>query len=996
MNKNTRGASSSKLGSVSYVDLESLSVDPITGLPVRQAPTGVAVLGRISQLTKEHDCNGRRISRADAYITVAEELSEFWIFALNIYPVTRPAIVTMLRDSYEGRKGTKNKEAVAGLVSLLKYPVEKRKANWEQMMEKFNNKNITGFDIRSFDVRRVKDLENKHEVKMKEEDVKLYQDNCKLKVCKCDWKAPLKCAACPRQMYTSDEVDLEWRQWAERRKADRNTVDSLKEKDLKDKEKMKVVNTDQALGEIDPESSSHMEIDDKSDETFTLPTVSGLSLQSKMSGIGLRSSSSSALSSSDSVAFPKIPLRFGRRSLNPKVMRAMVHCQATYKVSDNDIEGLFVDVANMVFDQDWKKGDTKDFNENEFDEDEEVYELQEESVSQKRHTIVDEEGNNVETPPRKRRRVQADLTNHFPTRATRRRYLKHGALLNLRHVGQKILKKSQDQVITWGFDDTTKAAGCHLFDVKSSNITLDGEDMDRETYTTGFTSNLSHSGQDQATTLRHGLKVLSVLAGGECGEQFDESDMIENIDFWMSDRSADGTVLLDNLGIEENKRLKCNGHVTLTVDEAINSVLLDAESVIGRDKLLGGNIGNNAYKSNSSIITLGLIALAKGLSPSHAALSYSLYMRYKIWRTENDLDTADFKGFQSNRFGRTPELASLFLVHRDDLIRFFDETVDENSNMLVLALSQYINSEWFQLGCKIYNVFDDLITRPLCEILGIDKFGKQERDDRNWVGVKKFFEGKLSDLKSLETQNNPDNNFQRLVSSAAAKVRENLERQLNMMTFYKDDIDSETLSKMKHAPLTNSGCESRMAQLDVRVKFSGGAAPLDTLSDKQIVSVNKYLTSTDFDNEGAGELFKWARTSEEAKLAIGLQQDFLAQVKITKTLAAAAKKAAKEKKVRRAFKLGSECLGHGGPVTAENLQLLNTLSEKEIILEVSYLKATVASELKLRKRIQVPESGKYKMEKLPVEQLKLSIQNVLKPSGSVSSDVEKLLENLFK
>ena len=74
----------------------------------------------------------------------------------------------------------------------------------------------------------------------------------------------------------------------------------------------------------------------------------------------------------------------------------------------------------------------------------------------------------------------------------------------------------------------------------------------------------------------------------------------------------------------------------------------------------------------------------------------------------------------------------------------------------------------------------------------------------------------------------------------------------------------------------------------------------------------------------------------------------------------------------------------------------NTLSEKEIILEVSYLKATVASELKLRKRIQVPESGKYKMEKLPVEQLKLSIQNVLKPSGSVSSDVEKLLENLFK
>ena len=80
-----------------------------------------------------------------------------------------------------------------------------------------------------------------------------------------------------------------------------------------------------------------------------------------------------------------------------------------------------------------------------------------------------------------------------------------------------------------------------------------------------------------------------------------------------------------------------------------------------------------------------------------------------------------------------------------------------------------------------------------------------------------------------------------------------------MMTFYKDDIDTETLRKMKHAPLTNSGCESCMAQLDVRVKFSGGAAPLDTLSNKEIVSVNKHLTTNDFDSEGAGELFKWAK-----------------------------------------------------------------------------------------------------------------------------------------
>ena len=148
----------------------------------------------------------------------------------------------------------------------------------------------------------------------------------------------------------------------------------------------------------------------------------------------------------------------------------MVHCQTTYKVSDNDIEGLFVDVANMVFDQDWKKGESKDFNDNEFED-------EEERSSLKRQLPKDVNGNNPneeEIHLKKRRRVQNDLTNYFPSRATRRRWLKQGALLNLRHVGQKILRKSQDQVITWGFDDTTKAAGCHLFDVKTSNITLDG------------------------------------------------------------------------------------------------------------------------------------------------------------------------------------------------------------------------------------------------------------------------------------------------------------------------------------------------------------------------------------------------------------------------------------------------------------------------------------------------------------------------------------------
>ena len=172
--------------------------------------------------------------------------------------------------------------------------------------------------------------------------------------------------------------------------------------------------------------------------------------------------------------------------------------------------------------------------------------------------------------------MRPDLIYCFPSRATRRRWLRHGTLLNLRYVANKILKKQDEEVVTWGFDDTTKAAGVHLLDVKTSNITIDGDDRKRETYTTGFTPNLSHSGLDQAATLKHSLQMLAVLAG----KDMSVDDLIEQIDFWMSDRAADCDVLLDTLGVDEDKRLKCCQHVILTIDEAINKVFIETESMI--------------------------------------------------------------------------------------------------------------------------------------------------------------------------------------------------------------------------------------------------------------------------------------------------------------------------------------------------------------------------------------------------------------------------------
>ena len=138
-----------------------------------------------------------------------------------------------------------------------------------------------------------------------------------------------------------------------------------------------------------------------------------------------------------------------------------------------------------------------------------------------------------------------------------------------------------------------------------------------------------------------------------------------------------------------------------------------------------------------------------------------------------------FKGFQSNRIGRIAFLASLFLEHKKDLLRFFEETVDENSNKLVLALSDYMSSEWFSTGCEIYKSIGNLIINPLCDILGIDDFGKVKRDDRNWQSLKEFFEKKILEFKAISNLSEDKSNKDKLLASCAAKVVDNIERQLN-------------------------------------------------------------------------------------------------------------------------------------------------------------------------------------------------------------------------
>ena len=116
--------------------------------------------------------------------------------------------------------------------------------------------------------------------------------------------------------------------------------------------------------------------------------------------------------------------------------------------------------------------------------------------------------------------------------------------MNLKFVADKILN-SEDSVITVGLDDTTKAAGHRLYDIKTDHITVKSKSQKREFLTTGYSENISHTGKDGADAYKHKLKCLSILA--KCGIE----DIKANTDFWMSDRGSDLDILLDNLEIED-------------------------------------------------------------------------------------------------------------------------------------------------------------------------------------------------------------------------------------------------------------------------------------------------------------------------------------------------------------------------------------------------------------------------------------------------------------
>ena len=113
-----------------------------------------------------------------------------------------------------------------------------------------------------------------------------------------------------------------------------------------------------------------------------------------------------------------------------------------------------------------------------------------------------------------------------------------------------------------------------MYDVKTDHITVAGLNLSRQTFTTSYVENVSHSGQDAAAAHDMKLKVLAVLSDSTLDE------IKESIDFWITDRAGDCNIMLQHLGVEEGKKLKCNAHVILGADNATSLKTLSVASNI--------------------------------------------------------------------------------------------------------------------------------------------------------------------------------------------------------------------------------------------------------------------------------------------------------------------------------------------------------------------------------------------------------------------------------
>ena len=131
--------------------------------------------------------------------------------------------------------------------------------------------------------------------------------------------------------------------------------------------------------------------------------------------------------------------------------------------------------------------------------------------------------------------------------------------------------------------------------------------------------------------------------------------------------------------------------------------------------------------------------------------------------------------------------------------------------------------------------------------------------------------------------------------------------------------------------------------------------------------------------------WRWAHSSEEAKHVRKMEKEFHDKLNALKNLAFEEKIVKKKIADQKFLEIVDKCKAHGGPMTMNEVEKLDSLSYKEILLEVKFLKRTTAPQLRIRRKVE-KRFVNYTREEL-IQQMK----DVLKPSESSVDCIENLL-----
>ena len=210
--------------------------------------------------------------------------------------------------------------------------------------------------------------------------------------------------------------------------------------------------------------------------------------------------------------FPKIKVRESRKTINPRITECLVVLQSVFKIDGMKCPEVLVYIANTLFNQEWKVEEWK------------------------------VEGSKEEETEDKRRKEYV-----MPSLRTIMRNVSDFALLNQKRAAQAVKEAGkQNKVVTYGTDDTVKAAGHTRWDVKTAHITIIDREKNRESFSSVFCENISHSGEKSAH-IKNDIAKMAILTESSYEE------MLSYMDFFMSDRASNVTKTLNALGIKERE-----------------------------------------------------------------------------------------------------------------------------------------------------------------------------------------------------------------------------------------------------------------------------------------------------------------------------------------------------------------------------------------------------------------------------------------------------------